>query len=225
MAKPKVSINKLGEYMTANSLRRKRIVEEQKNPSTYIVTRYLDAKEIYLNYILSNYDSEIIKNGIEFLENKSTSSEFQASDKSSSLESLHMSIRLTLPDFSNFELSLFKQIGKEGGKIDISGVNVSVMPDIIVRGVYRNKKIVGAIKLHISKSNLLNEEARKNVATVLHQFVEDKLKKDDEKVLPEFCIAIDIFAAKYDVAPKSFINKRNQIKASCEEYALWWEKV
>lgn len=56
-----------------------------------------------------------------------------------------MSIKLTLPDFSNFELSLFKQIGKEGGKIDISGV--SVMPDIIIRGVFSKYQFISLSEL------------------------------------------------------------------------------
>jgi hypothetical protein len=44
MADQKISLNKLGGYMTASPARR-RIVKDQMNPKTFIAARYADARE------------------------------------------------------------------------------------------------------------------------------------------------------------------------------------
>lgn len=221
MTKPKISVNKLGEYITSSPTRRKSIVQNQKNPSNFIVARYTETREAYVNYIISKLDKSVMDNAKETLVAKQTSSDFQANDKATSIEALACFESISFPDLSNFEVSRFDG----SAKIDISGVDVSINPDLIFRGVYRGKNIIGAIKLHIIKTAPLNEEARKTVATILHQFVEDILKTDDETAPVEFTFSIDIFAHKCEKAPKSYKKRRTDVQAACEEYALWWEKI
>jgi len=219
--KPKISINKLGEYITANPLRRKRITEEQKNPSTFIVARYTEVRDAYIEYVLSKNSPSIIETAIKNISNKLTSSDFQTNDKNNSIDALRCYDEIPFPNLSAFELFPFTG----DGKIDIAGVDVSVMPDIILKGTYRNKNIVGAIKFNITKTTTLNEENRKNVATILHQFLEERVKSEDEITPFNFCFSIDIFSKKCENAPSSYKNRRTQIHASCEEYKLWWETL
>ena len=42
---PRISVNKLGEYMTATPLRRRRIVLDQKRPKTFIFARYREPQD------------------------------------------------------------------------------------------------------------------------------------------------------------------------------------
>jgi len=51
--KPKVSANKLGEYMSASPSRRNEIVKNQKYPKGYVVTRYNDARRAIIDYFLN----------------------------------------------------------------------------------------------------------------------------------------------------------------------------
>ncbi|GAB4018403.1 hypothetical protein GCM10028808_52860 [Spirosoma migulaei] len=220
MSKPRISVNKLGEYVTASPTRRKSIVQNQKNPDNFIVARYTEARQAYIDFVVSKFDASIITNARESLTAKQTTSDFQANDKSSSIESLDCYNNITFPSIANFDISQF--VGN--GKIDIAGVDVSVNPDIIFRGTHKGKSIVGAIKFHIIKATL-NEDARKTVATILHQFVEEIIRAEDEIAPVEFTLCIDIFSHKTESAPKSYKRKRTDVQAACEEYALWWDKV
>lgn len=222
MSKPKISLNKLGEYLQAKPQRRKKIVSDAKNPEPFIVTRYADAREAIKNYFISGFDEEILNTSIEALESKDTTTEFQEQDQLLSIESLEFMLEVNLPDLSDFSISAYDG---ENPKLDISGVDVSINPDLVVRGSYRGQKVVGAIKLHISKSNQLDDEGAKNVATLLKEFVESHIAQNDEIVHLPFCISVDVFGKFIEIAPKSFKRRMTHISSACEEIALWWETV
>lgn len=222
MSKPKISLNKLGEYLQANPQRRKKIVSDAKNPKAFIVTRYGDAREAIKNYFTSGFNEEVLNASIEAHETKDTASVFQEQDQALSIELLEVMLDLDLPDLSDFSVNTYEGANP---KLDISGVDVSVNPDLIIRGDYRGQKVVGAIKLHISKSNQLDEEGAKNVATMLKEFVENHIAKDDEKVHLPLCISVDTFGKSVGTAPKSFKRRMTHISSACEEIALWWDTV
>lgn len=48
---PRISINKLGEYMTATPARRRQIVRDQKNPPAFKAARYKPARETIVSYL------------------------------------------------------------------------------------------------------------------------------------------------------------------------------
>ena len=219
---PKISINKLGEYLEANPSRRRRIVFDQKNPVAFITTRYNKAREIAVEYFSSNFDEEIILGGIEDIDRDKNSTDFQANDNQKSMEYLERLLDIDLPNFDNLTIS--KYIG-DNPKVNLNGLEVSVNPDLIVRGILRGKKVVGAIKLHISQSNSLNDESAKNVATILHLFVEQFIAEDDELADIRLCYSIDIFSETIESAPRSFFRRRNYISDACLEIIMWWNNL
>lgn len=61
-AVPRISLNKLGEYMNASASRRKRIIAEQREPKTFIVARYTDAMDVICDYFQDDSrDDEILQ--------------------------------------------------------------------------------------------------------------------------------------------------------------------
>ncbi|GJM35405.1 MAG: hypothetical protein DHS20C18_44060 [Saprospiraceae bacterium] len=222
MSKPRISINKLGEYLQANPLRRKKIVSDAKNPQPYVVTRYADAREAIKDYFTKGFDTEILNSSIENHERKTISSDFQEQDQALSIELLEKVLDIGLPDFSDFTVSRYEG---PNPKLNISGVDVSVNPDLIIRGTHRGQKVVGAIKLHISKGNQLDKEGAMNVATLLKEFVEGHVAEDDEKVHLSLCNSVDTFGQSMESAPKSFKRRMTHISSACEEIVLWWYQV
>ncbi len=218
--KAKISVNKLAEYVDASPLRRRSIVGQQKNPDPFIVTRYTRAREGFVSAII-NSSRQLILDAKAAIAATPTSTEFQESDKVTSIEALDCFDNITFPDLEGFTLVPFAG----DGRMDIKGVDVSVYPDIIIRGTYRGTKFVGGIKLHIVKTTTLSKEGRLNVATVLQQFLEEKVAEEDETVLPKFCFSIDVFAGECQEAPTSIKRRREQIYAACEEYKLWWDSL
>ncbi|EHO07926.1 hypothetical protein VSP10_16660 [Myroides odoratimimus] len=221
----KISVNKLGEYIEANPTRRRRIVFDQKNPAAFIVTRYSRAKEIAIEYFINNFDDEILIQGIEELDNIESESDFQENDIANSLEFLVSLLEFEVFNFIDFDnIQISRYVGSNP-KLNINNVEVSVNPDLIFSGTIRNRKVKGALKFHFSKTSSLNTESAKNIATLIHQFVEDNLIQDDENADIKFCLSLDVFAGICESAPRSYMRRRDNIRFACTEIDLWWDNL
>ena len=219
MVNPRISANKLGEYIEAGASRRKKIVEDTREPKTFLTSRYKDAVQVLESYIASGYDPAILHSGITAIGAKETSSDFQEGNKRLCIEVLEKYFNFPLPDLSEFTIEKYRGANE---KVIISGVEVSVNPNLILRGVVRGQNVVGAIKIHNSKGHQLGEEGRKVIATLLKEFLERYVAIKDEKVLSKNCISVDTFSATFDKAPKSFKRRMKQVESACEEIRLRW---
>lgn len=222
---PRISLNKLGEYLHANPARRKKIVEDAKYPVNFIRTRYSYARTVIQEYFSSNFDENILDEGIDNLINKRVESEFEENDRDCSIEALEAVsfIDMTeLIDTTKLSISIYRG---ENRMLNISGVDVSVKPNLIIRGKYRGSKVVGAIKIHISKNHRLNNQSAADIANILRNFLEENVVEEDEKVEPKFCISMDVFDKSFEPAPKAFKRRIKYAVSACEEIALWWNKI
>lgn len=65
---PRISCTKLGEYMVASPTRRRRILEDQKFPSGFIVPLYADAQEVISGYLQRGGNNvELVEQAIDRL--------------------------------------------------------------------------------------------------------------------------------------------------------------
>lgn len=222
MSSPRISVNKLGEYLQANSARRKRIVTDCKHPKKFITTRYTDAKNAVCQYFMSDYNTDIIDDSIAALEDKECKSDFQVQDRDLSIELLELVLDGDYPDLSHCDISLYNG---DNPKVNISGVDISINPNLIIRCEKKGQKLIGGLKIHTSKSNSLDEEAGRNISTLIHSFISEHVASDDEKVDLGLCLSVDLPQGSYISAPKSFKRRLNHIAAACEEIVLWWGKV
>lgn len=220
--KPKISANKLGEYINSSPSRRKDIVKNQKYPKGYIVTRYNDAKSTIIDYFLNKKgNKDLLKEKIKSLILKNYGSQFRNQDNQLSIKALEI--------FSDSDMNLdlschsVTRLSNDLSKLSIQGVDVSISPEILITGVIKKKEFVGAIKIHISKSNPLNEKSGKYVATLVHRFLENLYP--GKTVRPDFCISLDVFTGQYFLAPRSFKSMRKDIEAACNEIRLLWNDL
>lgn len=215
----KISVNKLAEYLKADSVRRRRIIEDQKEPLDFISIRYSDARQAMIDFIIKDFDKSIIESQIENLSSKESESDFQENDAKTSIEALNSFLKITLPE----ELLKFKRT-KSTKKyvLKIKDMNINVNPDVIIKGTIKNKAFVGGIKFNIVKGHKLNDDDRKNVATLIHQVLEEQ-SKDSPNL--NYCISVDIFNETYDNAPKSYKMRRKQIEYACDELGIIWDSI
>lgn len=215
----KISVNKLAEYLKADSVRRRRIIEDQKEPSSFITTRYTEARKAMVNFIIKNYDVSLIENEIEKLSEKVSENDYQENDVKTSIEALECFLNINFPD----ELLKFKRV-KSSKKyhLKLKNIIINVNPDVILHGEYRGKSFIGGLKFNIVKGHKLNEDDRKNVATLIHQVLEEE---SEESPNLNFCISIDVFNETFDNAPKSYKNRRKQIEFACDELSIIWDNI
>lgn len=106
--------------------------------------------------------------------------------------------------------------------LSIAAVEISVRPEVTVTAVGRNgQTVAGAIKLYFSKNNPLDENSGVYVATTVHQFADGYLTETADADYRR-CQVIDVFGGEIYTAPRSFVRRRNDIEAACEEIARAW---
>ncbi|HEY4061167.1 MAG TPA: hypothetical protein VGM30_04665 [Puia sp.] len=222
--KPRISVNKLAEYLESTSSRRKKIVTDAKYPQEYVTTRYKDAREHIKRYVCKGVDEDAILLVIDAFNSTVPETDFQKQDNDLSAEVLALMLDMDLGSLSNFDLKPF-----EGNNdlLEIAGVDVSVNPDLLITKDNGAETYVGAGKLHLSKSNQLSDESQKIVGVLLYRFTEDFIIPTIENslALPKLCFSIDLFAQTIECCPSSTKMRLRKIEDACEEIALWWNKL
>ena len=222
MRKTKISVNKLAEYLIANPARRRKILQDQKEPNAFKVTRYSKARKAIINYFLNGKgDKNVIKEYLNELIRYEFESSFLEQDRKLTIEALEVFYG------SNLELDLRKYsivpVSFKSSRINISGIDISVMPDVIIHGTEKGKEFIGAIKLNLVKSHPLDYETGSYVSTILHNYLQQEYP--NKKVNLKFCVCYDVFTNTIYYAPRSYKQRRKHIKAACEEIKLIWPHI
>ena len=214
---PRISVNKLAEYLEANPTRRKQIVSDAKHPKEFIVTRYKDARTVIKNYIMNIDDEDYVLDSITELRGIETETDFQEQDRNLSIDCLESVLETDLTELEDYEIEPFE---RENKCLNIAGVDVSVNPDLVVR----NGEEVGAIKLHLAKASL-SPEGQKIVATLLYTYTKEFIVEEGETADPWLCISFDVFNESLEHCPTGVKLRLRRIEDACQEIALWWDKL
>ena len=219
MSKPRISVNKLGEYLTATPSRRKRIIENQQQPKPFIAARYSDARKEIVDYLSNGMDddSEILaaatklripNGGSEFAEQDRQASAAAIEDFLEASENLYLEGLVVEPRESTSSTTM-----------EISGVDISMRPDAILRDP-ESGRVVGCIKLHFPKTSPLTTQAAEYVATAMRVYLEIENSVIDHSK----CYVVDVPTQQVVNAPKAFKRKMHDIEAACEEIDARWKK-
>lgn len=219
---PRISVNKLAEYLGARAGRRRAIIIDQKYPPDFKVAYYTEAQNAIVGYLVSqNRDERILTRAIDQLLAVQPQTEWQSRKVQVCVDAIEAFLEFG-PDLE------FDGLGVQAGTIDqpdllIGNVSVSVRPEMIVRKEGRNgTTAIGAVKLCFSKSAALNEEGGAYVGAALRRFVEGRLA-NGTKCDPTLCTVVDIFAREIHECPKAVKRRFDDMEAACEEIARAWQ--
>lgn len=220
MSDPKISLNKLGEYLTATPSRRRRIVQDQQDPKAFITARYSDAREAIVEFLASGMsDEDKLISVAKKLREDTSGSDFARQDRVASAEAidnfLEVSDQVELED-----LTVVPADNTSAGSIQVAGVRVSVRPDAYLKDPITGD-IIGAIKLHFPKTTPLNETSSKYVASTLKVFLIEE--RGSKLVNHKKCYVVDVSTQTATSAPKSHKKNMNDISAACEEIRGRWQ--
>ncbi|ECH9271478.1 MULTISPECIES: hypothetical protein [unclassified Stenotrophomonas] len=220
MQDPRISLNKLGEYMTAPTpSRRKRIVSDQQTPQPFIAARYKDAREAIVDFIVSGMsDRTGLLSLASQLRKSKEGSEFAINDRIASADAIESFIQaVDQIDLGNCVAVSMPGTISQG--MTIAGVYVSVRPDIYLRN-WLTGEIEGALKLHFPKTSPLTSAGAEYVATAMRVYMQ--LEQGNSHVDHRKCYVVDVPTASVTVAPKAHVRKMKDIQAACEEIAIRW---
>lgn len=223
---PRISANKLGEFLvTANPVRRRRILSDQKNPAELVVPLYRQAMEPISRFLDDGgKQTDSIYAAIDRLRADESGTDWAINDRKNTAEALENFIELSqeLP----FESVTYHKGRNDPPKLSFSGVAVSVRPDFLIQFERRGKRYSGAVKLHFIKSaeSALQQKGSAYVATLLHRWLQENAPQD-RPPHPAHCFSIDVFRRSIVVAPTSFVKRVGEIDAACQEIAARWHSI
>lgn len=216
---PRISLNKLAEYIFARPGRQQTIIRDQKRPNDFIVARYRLAEEAIKNFILQPQQNSL-QNAIAAISTLEHNSDWSKQNADLCQDALiHF---MTLKDRLTFD-GFIPNLGSDNApKMTVSGVNVSVRPEIILSD--NANHIVGALKLYINKSNPLTDESGKYISTVVHRYLAEVISSDNY-VSPGLCVVADVFGQTVHVAPKAYKRSMADIYSACQNIAILWSAL
>lgn len=219
---PRISANKLGEYLVSPPLRRQCIIERQKYPCSYIGAYYEHARAAIVDFIVGRIDRGALLARAEEIVEGPYESTYAMHRAHGCAEAVLRFLDLEpLLDLRGLDaITLPKHV-----KLEVEGVDVSVYPDIVLEGHdSRNRPVVGAIKLHFPKSHPHTEASAQYVATLLRMYAMQQMS-DRGKVSEDACIVVDVFAGRVLTAPHGYRRRWRDIGAACQEIRRVWPTV
>jgi hypothetical protein len=220
---PQLSLNLVGEYMSSSFVRRRSILRQAKFPEPYIGPRYEPARKAAALYLASGGDRDQLVSDLEAM--------LTGSERSRWFEQRSLLCRQAIDCILRLEAALKLDPldvafgGDIKHRMEIAGVTVTVVPDLIVRGSNRKGPFVGAIKFRYVKDSCVSESWTKYSTTLLHQFVEEQLSDEDRMADRRHCRFVDVFAGRIYEAPENFAKLRDEITAACEQIRDLWRSV
>jgi hypothetical protein len=218
---PRISLNKLGEYMVATPRRRRRIVLEQKRPPEFQTARYTEAQDAITSFLANGAgDDSPLADALRRLSEISPRTEWDAQRIQLCTEAIE-----SFMDCDNFGFMGDMTVSAgatDQPKLQVANVSISVRPEILLEGSDRTgERIFGAVKLYIGKTIPLTRESGAYVATTLHQYVDEQFGSKGTAGHRK-CVVLDVFANELYEAPRAFQRRREDIEAACEEISRAW---
>lgn len=221
--KPRISVNQLGEYMTATPSRRRQIVRDQKNPPLFKSTRYRDAREAIADHIASNMvDDEAALAAAQALRENTDGSDFVVQDRIHSAHAITAFLDIC-EDMKLGALTAVRVDTFSSDGLEIAGVKVVMRPEALLLDP-ATQEVVGCVKLHFSRTQPLDGRSAAYVATALRAHLEQNLSSPGT-VNPDRCYVVDIATRSILSAPKANKRRLGDLGAACEEIKDRWVGV
>jgi hypothetical protein len=227
---PRISVNKLGEYLTATPARRRRIVHDAKYPSAFMVARYTAAENAIADWICSGCtDDLMLAQAMATLANAEPGSQFSRIRRDCCLQALdragELRDRLNLPTGRVSYVRTNTSI-----PVQFDNVTVSIRPEVFIYtdGISRNgddQRRLGGIKLYISKQHPLNEQSADYISTLLWQSLVVRSAQELLLLNHEQIKVVDVFAGEVFTLPKAHKQRLKEIAAACDEIGDRWQAI
>lgn len=216
---PRISVTKLGEYLTVGAGRRRKIIEDQKHPQPFQVARYTEAERAIVEY-LARRDLAALEARRTRLAQTPAKSEYDAERRQLCIEAIDaFEDVLDELDLDGIQAAAAPP---SPDYLVFAGVDVSVRPEVLLARSGRSGPAVGCMKLYFSKNHPLDEKAGAYVSTLLGQFAQRNLTG---KVSDDLLLTVDVFGGTVFTAPKARTRRLEDIVAACEEIAIRWGSV
>lgn len=224
MSRYQISINQMADFQKSSDAKKKSIIRQQKDPNPFKIAYYQLAKARIKKCFERNGDLEPILLGIDELKKRTLTKPRQINDRKVSLEAMQRFISLKLPTILNSQK--YEIVKKPPFKsVILNGVEIIISPDVLIRMKVDGQVYLGALKIHIAKSNIFDYNQQKAVAVAIYKYLKDVIAQKGEIVNPNLCFSLDVFGRGVVSAPSNTNRIIKEILLSCGEIKALWNVV
>ncbi len=217
-----ISINQLADFSVASEAKKRRIIRQQKKPNKFLVSWYQLSKSRIKKTLENNCDLTPVIEGIKELVNRKPTKPRQVLDRQVSIQALERFVNIKLPTLlKDIPYEIIKKV--DAKSIIYKGVEIIVSPEVIFKLKIKDKEYLGAVKIHISKNNIFDNNQSRCISSLLYKYLNEVVVKNGEKVMPELCLSIDVFGEKVIPVPRNVEKKLGDIEILCEEVKSLWQ--
>ena len=216
---PRISICKHAEYMVAPPGRRRTILRDQKFPAAFKASSYREAYSALADVLVNGKDGYLVDSYIEDWRSRAPKSPFDAKSTALCIDALTgFQAILSSGALDKFSFAPGIQVAY----LELEGVALSVRPDTLITG-----SDVGALKIYLSKTVPLTKDAAGRpgsasyAGAALHLWAETRFGGAPAAR----CVVLDVFAGAVHVAPARYVQRREDLRASCSEIAAVWPSI
>lgn len=221
---PRISVNKLCEFMTAKAARQRQILRDQKYPTDFKGMYYKEASEAVSLALSSNLeDMSPVEKAIKVLAQQTPDKIGTQRRIARNLDALEtFQLMLDDIDFKGATPSLGEQ---SPPKLVIHGVEISVRPEVRLAAIGKSQApLVGAVKVHFSRTFSLNDDSAGYVSAVLQEWCRVVLP-DDGAAYGPLCCVIDVGSKHVFPGVKATTARMKDVEAICQNIAALWPTI
>lgn len=227
--KPRVSVNELAHFMVASETARHGIVRRAREPKHFVVTRYRDVRTTLCSYLTDpNHNTGILDQAETMFVHRTkdpAESDLRRDDAKHSIEVLH-AMPSMLKALAPYEFVSAPQRQK---KLTVSGVEVSVRPDLYVLG---SNKRIGSAVLRMTKDDKTTPAAQDKrrqmglyASTIIMMHMQAHNTQKNRLPAAKLCLAIDVQHGKVFTAPTFYKKRIHDLESACVTIAALWGYV
>lgn len=210
---PRISAEKLAEYLVSSPMRRQAILEREKYPCVEISSYYEPARAAIVDYLLGRIGREGLLLRYAVLEAAMYESRYAMHKARGCAEAV---LRFLDLEPSLDLRGMTPVLVERHDKLDVEGVAIAVEPDLVLEG----RGQTGALKLLFGKG--IPRSHADIVAVLLCGYT----LASAGQALGEACLAVDVFSGTVRSVPTCASGRRGRdIEAACDEIRRRWPTV
>jgi hypothetical protein len=223
---PRISVNKLAEYMVSKAARQRKLLKDRKypDPDFQMGMYHREASEAVARYLVSDQlSTDPLDTQIAIIKQQSPGAIGTQRRLNSNIEAMERFLEM-LDDFSFGDASASHGTHAPP-KLTFHGVAISVRPEIILRGAVKGKPAVGGVKLHFSKGFEMTNETAGYVSAAVQEYCTRHVVAEGEVLNPAYCQVFDIGCGKVFPGVKSTKARLKDIEDTCRNIADIWPNL
>ncbi|MBJ6765673.1 hypothetical protein JGU66_33380 [Myxococcaceae bacterium JPH2] len=218
---PRVSVNKLGQFLTGTPALRKRIIFMQKHPPEPQYLYYPEATRAITEYLCHGRSDAILRHHQRLLVDAAAQNPEDAHRLAFNADAIER-FRVAADELA-LTHAVPSPADASAPPLEVAGVSINVRPEMLLRSMDRHGEMrSGLLKLYFSMHRPLDERAGQYITTVLQEYAEQRLEQQgvvDHRLVRVF----DVFAGRVFVAPRARQRRLSDVRLACEEIAARWD--